>query len=38
MPRLVLVIDEFAAMVTELPDFVTGLVDIGRRGRSSAST
>ncbi|WP_243723407.1 FtsK/SpoIIIE domain-containing protein, partial [Actinomadura sp. 7K507] len=32
--RLVLVIDEFAAMVTELPDFVTGLVDIGRRGRS----
>ncbi|TMR27719.1 cell division protein FtsK, partial [Actinomadura geliboluensis] len=34
MPRLVLIIDEFAAMVTELPDFVTGLVDIGRRGRS----
>ncbi|WP_242903180.1 FtsK/SpoIIIE domain-containing protein [Actinomadura terrae] len=34
MPRLVLVIDEFAAMVTDLPDFVTGLVDIGRRGRS----
>ncbi|MEU8800359.1 FtsK/SpoIIIE domain-containing protein [Spirillospora sp. NPDC048819] len=34
MARLVLVIDEFAAMVTELPDFVTGLVDIGRRGRS----
>jgi DNA segregation ATPase FtsK/SpoIIIE, S-DNA-T family len=34
MPRLVLVIDEFAALVTELPDFVAGLVDIGRRGRS----
>jgi DNA segregation ATPase FtsK/SpoIIIE, S-DNA-T family len=34
MPRLVLVIDEFAAMVAELPDFMTGLVDIGRRGRS----
>lgn len=34
MPRLVLVIDEFAAMVSELPDFVTGLVDIARRGRS----
>ncbi|MER7543686.1 FtsK/SpoIIIE domain-containing protein [Actinomadura sp.] len=34
VPRLVLVIDEFAAMVTELPDFITGLVDIGRRGRS----
>ncbi|GAA2085609.1 FtsK/SpoIIIE domain-containing protein [Actinomadura alba] len=34
MPRLVLIIDEFAAMVAELPDFVSGLVDIGRRGRS----
>jgi S-DNA-T family DNA segregation ATPase FtsK/SpoIIIE len=34
IPRLVLVIDEFAAMVGELPDFVDGLVDIGRRGRS----
>jgi len=34
VPRLVLVIDEFAAMVGELPDFVAGLVDIGRRGRS----
>ncbi|MGI8328682.1 FtsK/SpoIIIE domain-containing protein [Actinomadura scrupuli] len=34
MPRLVLVIDEFAAMVAELPEFMTGLVDIGRRGRS----
>jgi S-DNA-T family DNA segregation ATPase FtsK/SpoIIIE len=34
IPRLVLVIDEFAAMVGELPDFVEGLVDIGRRGRS----
>nr|WP_308287157.1 FtsK/SpoIIIE domain-containing protein [Actinomadura parmotrematis] len=34
VPRLLLVIDEFAAMVAELPDFVTGLVDIGRRGRS----
>ncbi|MFB4313413.1 FtsK/SpoIIIE domain-containing protein [Actinomadura sp. 21ATH] len=34
MPRLVLVIDEFAAMVAELPGFVAGLVDIGRRGRS----
>lgn len=34
MPRLLLVIDEFAAMVAELPDFVTGLVDIARRGRS----
>ncbi|GII75520.1 cell division protein FtsK [Sphaerisporangium rufum] len=34
MPRLLLVIDEFAAMVQELPDFVVGLVDIARRGRS----
>ena len=34
MPRLVLVIDEFAAMVAELPDFVHGLIDIARRGRS----
>ncbi|WP_432887936.1 FtsK/SpoIIIE domain-containing protein [Kribbella sp. CA-245084] len=34
MPRLLIVIDEFAAMVTELPDFVTGIVDIARRGRS----
>ncbi|OEI68069.1 FtsK/SpoIIIE domain-containing protein [Curtobacterium sp. ER1/6] len=34
MPRLVLVIDEFAAMVTELPDFVTGLIGIAQRGRS----
>ncbi len=34
MSRLVLVIDEFAAMVEELPDFVEGLVDLARRGRS----
>ncbi|TPG03980.1 FtsK/SpoIIIE domain-containing protein [Curtobacterium flaccumfaciens] len=34
MPRLVLVIDEFAAMVTELPDFVSGLIGIAQRGRS----
>jgi len=34
MPRLVIIIDEFAALVQELPDFVTGLVDIARRGRS----
>ena len=34
MPRLVLVIDEFASLVAELPDFVTGLVDIAQRGRS----
>ncbi len=34
LPRLVLVIDEFASMVRELPDFVTGLVSIAQRGRS----
>ncbi|WP_308209059.1 FtsK/SpoIIIE domain-containing protein [Actinoallomurus purpureus] len=34
MPRLVLVIDEFATMADDLPAFVDGLVDIGRRGRS----
>ncbi|MCW2504989.1 MAG: cell division protein FtsK, partial [Actinomycetia bacterium] len=34
LPRLVLVIDEFASLVEELPDFVAGLVDIARRGRS----
>ncbi|TMQ91310.1 cell division protein FtsK [Actinomadura soli] len=33
VPRLVLVVDEFAAMAAEVPGFVTGLVDIGRRGR-----
>ncbi|MBO3745160.1 cell division protein FtsK [Streptosporangiaceae bacterium NEAU-GS5] len=34
LPRLVLIIDEFAALVAELPDFVDGLVDVARRGRS----
>jgi S-DNA-T family DNA segregation ATPase FtsK/SpoIIIE len=34
MPRLLIVIDEFASLVAELPDFVAGLVDIARRGRS----
>ena len=34
MPRLVLVIDEFAGLVSELPEFVTGLVGIAQRGRS----
>jgi S-DNA-T family DNA segregation ATPase FtsK/SpoIIIE len=34
MPRLVIVIDEFATLVRELPDFVTGLVNIAQRGRS----
>ncbi len=34
LPRLVIVIDEFASLVRDLPDFVTGLVNIAQRGRS----
>jgi S-DNA-T family DNA segregation ATPase FtsK/SpoIIIE len=34
LPRLVLIIDEFASLAAELPDFVTGLVGIAQRGRS----
>jgi S-DNA-T family DNA segregation ATPase FtsK/SpoIIIE len=38
LPRLLLVIDEFASMARDLPDFVTGLVNIAQRGRSLGST
>ena len=34
LPRLVLVVDEFASLVEDLPDFVGGLVGIAMRGRS----
>lgn len=34
LPRLLIVIDEFASLVRELPDFVDGLVNIAQRGRS----
>ena len=34
LPRLLLVIDEFAAMVREVPDFVPGLIGVAQRGRS----
>lgn len=34
MPRLVLIIDEFATLVKALPDFVDSLVSIAQRGRS----
>ncbi|WP_407564758.1 FtsK/SpoIIIE domain-containing protein [Streptomyces sp. 184] len=34
LPRLVVVVDEIASLTRELPDFVTGLVDLARRGRS----
>ena len=33
-PALVLVIDEFAALAGEVPQFVDGVVDIAQRGRS----
>lgn len=34
LPRIVVVIDEFATLAAELPDFVDALVDIAQRGRS----
>lgn len=34
IPRLTIVIDEFASLARELPDFVRGLVNIAQRGRS----
>ncbi len=33
-PSLVIVIDEFATLVKEIPDFIAGMVDIAQRGRS----
>ncbi len=33
-PALVIVIDEFAALAGEVPEFVDGIVDIAQRGRS----
>jgi len=33
-PALVLVIDEFAALAKEVPEFVDGVLDIAQRGRS----
>jgi S-DNA-T family DNA segregation ATPase FtsK/SpoIIIE len=34
LPRLVVVVDELAALVEELPGFVSGLVGVAQRGRS----
>jgi len=33
-PSLVIVIDEFAALVQELPEFIDGIVNVAQRGRS----
>jgi len=33
-PSLLIVFDEFAVIKTEMPDFIEGIVDIARRGRS----
>ena len=33
-PSLVIIVDEFATLVKEIPDFVAGIVDIAQRGRS----
>lgn len=33
-PSLVIVVDEFATLVREVPEFVAGVVDIAQRGRS----
>ncbi len=34
LPRLVVVVDEFATLAAELPDFLSSLVGIAQRGRS----
>ncbi|HKC28616.1 MAG TPA: FtsK/SpoIIIE domain-containing protein, partial [Jatrophihabitans sp.] len=34
VPRLVIVVDEFAALAQELPEFIRGLVAVAQRGRS----
>ncbi len=33
-PSLVIIVDEFAALVSEVPEFVDGVVNIAQRGRS----
>jgi S-DNA-T family DNA segregation ATPase FtsK/SpoIIIE len=33
-PSLLIVVDEFAALVQEVPEFVDGVVDVAQRGRS----
>ena len=33
-PSLLMAIDEFAALTAEVPEFITGIVDVAQRGRS----
>ncbi|BCI50923.1 cell division protein FtsK [Mycolicibacterium litorale] len=33
-PSLVIVVDEFAALASEVPEFVDGVIDVAQRGRS----
>src|SRR5581483_784964 len=33
-PNLVIIVDEFAALVAELPEFVDGMINVAQRGRS----
>lgn len=33
-PSLIIVVDEFAALVGEVPEFVDGVIDVAQRGRS----
>lgn len=33
-PSLIIIVDEFAALVNEVPEFVDGVVDVAQRGRS----
>jgi S-DNA-T family DNA segregation ATPase FtsK/SpoIIIE len=33
-PSLVIIIDEFAALAADVPEFVTGVIDVAQRGRS----
>jgi len=33
-PNMIIIIDEFAALRSEVPDFVDGVIDIAQRGRS----
>ena len=34
LPRLVLIVDEFATLVREVPEFIPGIVSLAQRGRS----